>query len=198
MNILLTGGFFGSGKTTVLSKLTALLLAKELRICIIENEIGQNSIDDLLLKTGSVEISTITGGCICCQISGSLIEALRKMDETLKPDWVLVELTGAAYADAVVDNLRMYLPGEHQLTLMAVVDSARWSVLMKAAKIMIQRQLRGANVIAVNKADEAKCLDTVMEQICSLMPECKVISMSAVNEDCSNLLTMLEEEAMVL
>ena len=80
MNILLTGGFFGSGKTTVLSKITALLLSRGLRICIIENEIGQNSIDDLLLKTGSVEISTITGGCICCQISGSLIEALRKME----------------------------------------------------------------------------------------------------------------------
>lgn len=198
MNILLTGGFFGSGKTTVLSKITALLLSRGLRICIIENEIGQNSIDDLLLKTGSVEISTITGGCICCQISGSLIEALRKMEESLKPDWVLVELTGAAFADAVVDNLRMYLPGEHRLTVMAVADAARWPVLMKAAKPMIQRQLRGANVIAVNKADEAKDLDDVMEQVRSLMPECQVLSISAVSEDCTALLTLLEQEAMVL
>lgn len=198
MNILLTGGFFGSGKTTVLSKITALLLSRGLRICIIENEIGQNSIDDLLLKTGSVEISTITGGCICCQISGSLIEALRKMEESLKPDWVLVELTGAAFADAVVDNLRLYLPGEHRLTVMAVADAARWAVLMKAAKPMIQRQLRGANVIAVNKADEAKDLDDVMEQVRSLMPECQVLSISAVSEDCTALLTLLEQEAMVL
>lgn len=198
MNILLTGGFFGSGKTTVLSKITALLLNRGLRICIIENEIGQNAIDDLLLKTGSVEISTITGGCICCQISGSLIEALRKMEESLKPDWVLVELTGAAYAEAVVENLRMYLPGEHRLTVMAVADAARWPVLMKAAKPMIQRQLRGAHVIAVNKADEAKDLHGILEQIQALMPECRVLSVSAVSEDCANLLAILEQEAVVL
>lgn len=198
MNILLAGGFFGSGKTTVLSKLTALLLRRGLRICIIENEIGQNSIDDLLLNTGSVEISTITGGCICCQISGSLIEALRKMEESLKPDWVLVELTGAAYAEAVVENLRMYLPGAHRLTVMAVADAARWPVLMKAAKPMILRQLRGANVIAVNKADQAKDLHGILEQVRGLMPESRVLSLSAASEDCSDLLTLLEQEAMVL
>ena len=63
---------------------------------------------------------------------------------------------------------------------------------------MIQRQLRGANVIAVNKADEAKDLDDVMEQVRSLMPECQVLSLSAVSENCSALLTLLEQEAMVL
>lgn len=198
MNILLTGGFFGSGKTTVLSKITARLLSRGLRICIIENEIGQNSIDDLILKTGSVEISTITGGCICCQISGSLIEALRKMEDSLKPDWVLVELTGAAYANAVIENLRMYLPGEHRLVVMAVADAARWPVLIRAAKPMILNQLKGANVIAVNKADAATDLDMVLDQVRTLMPECRVIPLSAVSDDCSDLLTILEQEAIAL
>ena len=198
MNILLTGGFFGSGKTTVLSRITALLLERGLRVCIIENEIGQNSIDDLLLKTGSVEISTISGGCICYQISGSLIEALRKMGDTMKPDWVLVELTGAAFANAVIDNLRMYLPGEHRLAVMAVADAARWPVLIRAAKPMILNQLKGANVIAVNKADAAADLEAVLNQVRDLMPECRVVPVSAVSEDCSGLLTLLEQEAMVL
>lgn len=198
MRILLTGGFFGSGKTTVLSRITSLLLARGARICVIENEIGQNTIDDLLLKTGSVEVATITGGCICCQVSGSLIEALRHMEQTLRPDWVLVELTGAAYADAVVENLRMYLPGEHRLTVLAVADGARWPVLMKAAGPMLRRQLQGAQVLAVNKADRTEDLDAVMAQARALLPGCPVVGLSAVSEDCAGLLALLEQEAMVL
>ena len=198
MNILLTGGFFGSGKTTLLGNLTARLMEQGKRICVIENEIGQNSIDDMLLKTGSVEISTITGGCICCQISGSLIEALIKMDEQLTPDWGLVELTGAAFADAVVDNLRLYLPGEHKLVVMVVADAARWPVLMKAAKPMILRQLNGAQVVVLNKADQAMALQESMAQLRELMPESTVITMSATQDSCNDLMKRLENEAVKL
>lgn len=198
MKILLTGGFFGSGKTTLLSKLTARLLERGFRICIVENEIGQNSIDDLLLKTGSVEISTITGGCICCQISGSLIESLQEMEQKLQPDWVLVELTGTAFADAVVDNLRMYLPGDHRLVVMAVADAARWPVLMKAARPMIQRQLRGAQVVVVNKIDCAAATDGVVEEIRKILPGCRILPMVGTTDSAEELLILLEQEAVPL
>lgn len=198
MNILLTGGFLGSGKTTLLSKLTSLLLQQGKRICIVENEIGQNAVDDLLLRTGSVDISTITGGCICCQISGSLIEALREMDQTSHPDWVLIELTGTAFANAVVDNLRMYLPGNHTLVVMAVADSARWPVLLKAAKPMICQQLQGAGIVVANKIECASNPEAIMEQIRQLVPGCKVLPMNALEDSGEELLNLLETEAVAL
>lgn len=85
MNILLVGGFFGSGKTTVISRLMDQILAEGQSLCIIENEIGKNSIDDLLLQHGSVEITAIAGGCVCCQVTGSLIEAVRDLNRQFSP-----------------------------------------------------------------------------------------------------------------
>lgn len=181
-----------------MAKLTTGLLNQGNRVCIIENEIGENSIDDLLLKTASVEISTISGGCICCQVSGNLIEALRQMDNDFRPDWVLVELTGAAFADAVIDNLRLYLPGEHKLVVMAITDAARWPVLIRAAKPMILRQLKGAQVVVVNKADASDNLSQTLQQIQELMPESIALPLSALQDSCQQLMEVLIKEAMPL
>mgnify|MGYP005759181057 CR=1 FL=1 len=97
MNILLVGGFFGSGKTTVISRLAEQIISAGQTLCIVENEIGENSIDTLLLQQSSVKITTIAGGCVCCQATGSLIQALRDLKQRFFPDWIIVELTGIAY-----------------------------------------------------------------------------------------------------
>lgn len=195
MRILLTGGFFGSGKTTVVSALTARLLEQGRRVCIVENEIGQFGIDQKLLERAEVNVSTITGGCVCCQVSGGLIAALRQLESDFQPDWVIVELTGAAFADAVVDNLRQYLPGGHPLTVLAVVDSARWTVLSKTARPMLLRQLRGADVIAVTKVDLAREPRAAEEALRELMPRCAVLPLVATRDSCQGLLSLLEERA---
>ncbi len=49
MKIVLIGGFFGSGKTTITANLTRQLLARSEGVCIVENEIGQIGVDDLLV-----------------------------------------------------------------------------------------------------------------------------------------------------
>ena len=123
MNILLVGGFFGSGKTTVISRLTDQMLAAGQSLCIIENEIGKNSIDDLLLQRGSVEISTITGGCVCCQVTGSLIEAVQDLNRQFSPDWIIVELTGIAYLKDLRKKLEKYLPDHPAIISLSVVDA---------------------------------------------------------------------------
>ena len=75
MNVLILGGFLGSGKTTSLMQLAKYLVAtspaeKENKVMILENEIGQVGIDDEFLRSGGFQVSNLFSGCACCTVSG--------------------------------------------------------------------------------------------------------------------------------
>src|SRR5213075_3014102 len=69
-------GFLGSGKTTLLKRV--LSEAHGQKIAIIENEFGEENIDNDILVTESKEqIVQMSNGCICCTIREDLREALQ-------------------------------------------------------------------------------------------------------------------------
>src|SRR4051812_6822761 len=88
-------GFLGAGKTTLLNRI--LREDHGLRIAVIENEFGQENIDnDILLHDSSEQIVEMNNGCICCTVRGDLIVALGKLarqrsEGTLQFDRVLIE-----------------------------------------------------------------------------------------------------------
>lgn len=97
-------GFLGSGKTTLLNHILTASHGK--KIAIIENEFGEVSIDDALLKANtktqiSEEIIEMMNGCICCTVRKDLIVVLKKLAKrvragTLKLDAIVIETTGLA------------------------------------------------------------------------------------------------------
>ncbi|HQN14582.1 MAG TPA: GTP-binding protein, partial [Quisquiliibacterium sp.] len=65
-------GFLGSGKTTLLNRI--LKEDHGLRIAVIENEFGEEGVDnDLLLQDREEQIVEMNNGCICCTVRGDLI-----------------------------------------------------------------------------------------------------------------------------
>jgi G3E family GTPase len=61
-------GFLGSGKTTLVNYI--LKEQTSWKICVIENEFGEVSIDDSLVETNMKEredIITMDNGCVCCR-----------------------------------------------------------------------------------------------------------------------------------
>ena len=194
MNILLVGGFFGSGKTTVISRLMDQILAEGQNLCIIENEIGKNSIDDLLLQHGSVEITAITGGCVCCQVTGSLIEAVRDLNRQFSPDWIIVELTGIAYLKDLREKLEKYLPDHPAIISLSVVDAARWSELLKAASIIIENQISGGDIIVINKVDLHPETQKIYEDIQKIDTPHRILPLCALSGSCPELLDAIKQE----
>ena len=93
-------GFLGSGKTTLLNKI--LHENHGLKIAVIENEFGEEGIDnDLLLQNPDEQIVEMNNGCICCTVRGDLIRILGSLKEkrdqgALKFDRVVIETTGMA------------------------------------------------------------------------------------------------------
>ena len=91
-------GFLGAGKTTLLKRI--LQENHGYKIAVIENEFGEENIDNEILVHDSTEqIVEMNNGCICCTVRGDLIVALsnlaKKREEgLLKFDHLVIETTG--------------------------------------------------------------------------------------------------------
>jgi len=71
-------GFLGAGKTTLLNRI--LQENHGFNIAVIENEFGQENIDnEILVQDSNEQIIEMNNGCICCTVRGDLIVALSKL-----------------------------------------------------------------------------------------------------------------------
>jgi G3E family GTPase len=92
-------GFLGCGKTTLVNHILHNESGK--RILVIENEIGDESIDhELIFRSpggpAKEEVIVLSNGCVCCTVRGDLLRSLqdlfkKPMFQTL--DWILIETT---------------------------------------------------------------------------------------------------------
>ena len=92
-------GFLGSGKTTLLNKI--LKDDHGLKIAVIENEFGEEGIDNDLLLQGDEQIVEMNNGCICCTVRGDLVRILldlkaRRDAGEIHFDRVVIETSGGA------------------------------------------------------------------------------------------------------
>jgi G3E family GTPase len=93
-------GFLGSGKTTLLNRI--LTEQHGHRIAVIENEFGEEGVDnDLLLQNADEQIVEMNNGCICCTVRGDLVRILGDLRERRQAgeitfERVIIETTGLA------------------------------------------------------------------------------------------------------
>jgi len=104
-------GFLGSGKTTLLKRV--LSEAHGQKIAVIENEFGEENIDNDILVTESTEqIVQMNNGCICCTIREDLRATLADLAEKKRKgeldfDRVVIETTGLADPGPVAQTFFM-------------------------------------------------------------------------------------------
>ncbi len=104
-------GFLGSGKTTLLKRV--LTEAHGQKIAVIENEFGEENIDNDILVTDTQEqIIQMSNGCICCTIREDLRTTLqdlaaRKRRGELDFERVVIETTGLADPGPVAQTFFM-------------------------------------------------------------------------------------------
>jgi G3E family GTPase len=102
-------GFLGSGKTTLLKRV--LTEAHGQKIAIIENEFGEENIDnDILVSDTNEQIIQMSNGCICCTIREDLRTTLQTLAEQkrkgeLNFERVVIETTGLADPGPVAQTL---------------------------------------------------------------------------------------------
>ncbi|MBE0474803.1 GTP-binding protein, partial [Rhodoferax sp.] len=159
-------GFLGSGKTTLLKRV--LSEAHGQKIAIIENEFGEENIDNDILVTDSKEqIIQMSNGCICCTIREDLREALqllaaKKRQGLLDFDRVVIETTGVADPGPVAQTFFM----DDEIAESYLLDSILTLVDAKHANQQLdtrqeaRRQVGFADQIFISKTDLVSAEET--------------------------------------
>lgn len=171
MNILIIGGFLGSGKTTLLRGILKSMTASGQTVAVIENEIGEVGIDDQLISEGSVQVTPLFGGCVCCQISGNLLNAVLQIKREVAPDWLVIEATGLAFLTGIRSLFERYGDPELVTYGVCVIDISRWARLLRASPALMESQIEGSDIVVVNKVDVKSPEDNELEEIRSFAPE---------------------------
>jgi G3E family GTPase len=152
-------GFLGSGKTTLLKHILTEDHGK--KIAVIENEFGEENIDnDILVQDHEENIVQMSNGCICCTIRGDLVEALNALWEQRKEkkihfDRVVIETTGVANPGPVAQTFFMDDDVADHYVLDAVVTlvDAKHGQQQLSEHEEAQRQVGFADRIFITKTD---------------------------------------------
>jgi len=173
--VIVITGFLGSGKTTLLNS----LLKAAPKSAVIINEFGSTPIDQQLLRDHKVPISVLAGGCLCCQVRGSLTPVLKNLRmawdannshassqladgiHTIpgdKPfDRVIIETSGVANPEPVLDTLlrERWLSARYHLHGVITTVSATTGAESLERFTEAKAQLGWADTVALTHSDLA-------------------------------------------
>lgn len=152
-------GFLGSGKTTLLKHILTEQHGK--KIAVIENEFGEENIDnDILVQNSEETIVQMSNGCVCCTIRGDLVEALNQLWEQrqqkkIQFERVVIETTGVANPGPVAQTFFMDDDVAEHYVLDAVVTlvDAKHGQQQLTEHEEAQRQVGFADQIFITKTD---------------------------------------------
>lgn len=98
--VTILSGFLGAGKTTLLNRI--LTATDHRRVAVIENELGELSVDDeLIAQANPGRLSTVIGRT-CCEARNEFVELLHEVMRVAESyDRLIVETTGVAHPGMV-------------------------------------------------------------------------------------------------
>ena len=152
-------GFLGAGKTTLLK--TILQERHGHKIAVIENEFGEESIDnELLVQDHSEQIVEMNNGCICCTVRGDLIIALsnlanQRREGKIDFERVVIETTGLANPGPVAQTFFLddEVASTYRLDAVITVVDAKHGLMQLEKHEEAQRQVGFADRLLLSKTD---------------------------------------------
>ena len=171
-------GFLGSGKTTLLKRV--LTEAHGQKIAVIENEFGEENIDnEILVGDTNEQIIQMNNGCVCCTIREDLRSTLsdlasKRRKGELDFDRVVIETTGLADPGPVAQTFFM----DDEIAESYLLDSVLTLVDAKHGDTQLnerqeaRRQIGFADQIFISKSDlvDAKDVDALIHRIKHMNP----------------------------
>lgn len=122
-------GFLGSGKTTLILNLLAQL-PPDYKLALLKNEFGDVAIDSQLASSQAISgVQELLNGCICCNLTGQLGDALETLRTTAQPDRIVIETSGSAFPATLAMEVNRISRETGAFVLdgvMSVVDVENW------------------------------------------------------------------------
>ena len=214
--ITLITGYLGSGKTTLINHI--LSNAKDHKMAVIVNDLGEVNIDAELIQKGGVVSSkddnlvSLQNGCICCTLKKDLINQLADLVNMNRFDHILIEASGICEPVPIAQTIaymeeefkRQNLPQFYTLdAIISVTDALRLvdefgcgDALREATRgeedleNLVIQQIEFCDVILLNKVDEISKeeLRKVNIAIKAIQPEAKIIETNYCDVDLDELI----------
>ena len=175
-------GFLGSGKTTLLKRL--LSEAHGQKIAVIENEFGEENIDnDILVSDTEENIIQMSNGCVCCTIREDLratlqLLAAKKRKGLLHFERVIIETTGLADPGPVAQTFFMDDEVAESYLLDAIVTlvDAKHAQQQLNDRQEARRQVGFADQIFISKSElvSAEELDALTHRLKHMNPRAPI------------------------
>jgi G3E family GTPase len=175
-------GFLGAGKTTLLNRI--LREPHGMRIAVIENEFGQENIDnEILVRDTGEQIVEMNNGCICCTVRGDLMVALtdlanRRAAGEIAFDRVVIETTGLANPGPVAQTFFVdeEVGANYLLDAVVTVVDARHAMDQLDRHEEAQRQVGFADKILLSKTDlvDAAALEALTARLKRINPRAPI------------------------
>ena len=167
-------GFLGSGKTTLLKRV--LTEAHGQKIAVIENEFGEENIDnEILVSDANEQIIQMNNGCICCSIREDLRATLQDLAENRRKgeltfDRVVIETTGLADPGPVAQTFFMddEIAESYLLDSILTLVDAKHAMQQLDDRQEARRQVGFADQIFISKTDLV-----AQEEVAALMHRLK-------------------------
>jgi G3E family GTPase len=152
-------GFLGAGKTTLLKRI--LNEDHGHKIAVIENEFGEEGVDnEILVRDSDEQIIEMNNGCICCTVRGDLIRILgdlkrRRESGAISFDHVVIETTGMADPGPVAQTFFVddNIASGYLLDAVITVVDAKHAPTQLDAHREAQEQVGFADRILLSKTD---------------------------------------------
>ena len=172
-------GFLGAGKTTLLNRILKENHGE--KIAVIENEFGEEGVDNEILADTKEQIVEMNNGCICCTVRGDLIRILnnlykRRAKGEFNFSRVVIETTGMADPAPVAQTFFADEKVNERYLLDAVVTvvDAKHGLTQLKDFTEAQQQVAFADRLLVSKTDV-----TTAEETQKLMERLRGLNMRA-------------------
>ncbi|GGC06597.1 cobalamin biosynthesis protein CobW [Oxalicibacterium flavum] len=177
-------GFLGAGKTTLLNRI--LHEPHGFKIAVIENEFGQENIDnEILVQESREQIIEMNNGCICCTVRGDLIMGLtdlarRRAAGEISFDHVVIETTGLANPGPVAQTFFIdeEVASEYLVDAVVTVVDARHAMHQLDTYKEAQRQVGFADKLLLSKTDlvDEAAVQQLMARLRRINPRAPIVT----------------------
>jgi G3E family GTPase len=165
VRFVMVGGFLGAGKTTTLSRLAKMYMARGKRVGIVTNDQAHDLVDTNTFRSQGLAVEEVPGACFCCRFD-DLVERVGALEDSEKPDVILAEPVGSCtdLVATVIQPLQDLYRERFEVAPYAVLfkpshgtrilkNQAAGGFSPKAAYIF-KKQLEEADAVLLNRADE--------------------------------------------
>ncbi len=157
MKVVQIAGYLGSGKTTLVIALSRKVAEAGMKVAILVNDIGSVPVDGRVMEEYGMTVKDIGGGCICCQVAGTMMKTLETLARGQNPDVVIIEPTGIAVPESIRQTVMLNAnkTGAVLGPTIVLFDTTRTEKLLTydTLKRLVNTQIRDADIIALSKID---------------------------------------------